>query len=183
MRGLHKRYIISAFIVLPAILFAAWLRWSDGANIDYPVAPDNIRSIIYICLMSAWGISVRARIVQVQARRYLTGIAALIVLWLVLRSLKYGIFNENVDARRYLWYGYYISMIYMPLMAFLVAMSLGKSENYRLPRWTGALYIVAGLILLMVLTNDLHRFVFVFPNNVMSDRDYSYGPGYYITAT
>ncbi len=184
MRGLHKRYIISAFIVLLVILFAAWLRWSAGANIDYSATPNNIRSIIYICLMSAWGISVRARIVQVQARRYLTGMAALIVLWLVLRSLKFGIFfNENVDVCRYLWYGYYISMIYMPLMAVLVAMSLGKSENYRLPRWTGALYIVAGLILLMVLTNDLHRFVFIFPNNVMSDRDYSYGPGYYITAT
>ena len=34
----------------------------------------------------------------------------------------------------YLWYGYYFPMLFIPLLCVLVALSLGKPENYRLPK-------------------------------------------------
>ena len=64
----------------------------------------------------------------------------------------------------------------------LVALSLGKPENYRLPKWTSLLYIPAVLLLLLVLTNDLHQLVFVFPADAAAwlDTDHGYGVGYFI---
>lgn len=60
--------------------------------------------------------------------------------------------------------------------------SLGKPENYRLPKWTSLLYIPAVLLLLLVLTNDLHQLVFVFPADAAAwlDTDHGYGVGYFI---
>ena len=63
-------------------------------------------------------------------------------------------------------------------VAALVAMSLGRPENYRLPRWTRCLYLPPALLFLLVLTNDLHQWVFRFPGGVLSDSAYSYGTGY-----
>ena len=48
-------------------------------------------------------------------------------------------------------------MLFIPLLCVLVALSLGKPENYRLPKWTGLLYLPTTLLLLLVLTNDLHH--------------------------
>lgn len=64
----------------------------------------------------------------------------------------------------------------------LVALSLGKPENYRLPKWTSLLYIPAVLLLLLVLTNGLHQLVFVFPADAAAwlDTDHGYGVGYFI---
>lgn len=64
----------------------------------------------------------------------------------------------------------------------LVALSLEKPENYRLPKWTSLLYIPAVLLLLLVLTNDLHQLVFVFPADAAAwlDTDHGYGVGHFI---
>ena len=73
-------------------------------------------------------------------------------------------------------------MLFIPLLCVLVALSLGKPENYRLPKWTSLLYIPTALLLLLVLTNDLHQLVFVFPADaaVWLDTDHGYGAGYFL---
>ncbi len=137
------------------------------------------RSAIYIVLMSAWGISLRRRILQTQVRRYLTAVAALTVLWLALRTVKYSLPNGCAPGR-YLWYLYYLPMLFIPTLAVFIALSLGRAENYRLPRWANLLCLPAAALLSFVLTNDLHQRVFSFPSGVMSDLDYGYAPGYYV---
>ena len=137
-----------------------------------------VRAVIYMGLLAAWGISVQTRIIQTQVRRYLLAIAGLMLLWLALRTVKYNTYN--ITAERFLWYGYYLPMLFIPVLAVLVALSLGKPENYRLPKWTHLLYLPSALLLLLVLTNDLHQWVFLFPNGVLSDAEYSYGAGYYV---
>ena len=71
-------------------------------------------------------------------------------------------------------------MLFIPVLAVLVALSLGKPENYRLPKWTHFLYLPSALLFLLVLTNDLHQLVFFFPTGVLSTREYDYGIGYYV---
>ena len=137
-----------------------------------------VRAVIYIGLLSAWGISVRTRIVQTQVRRYLLAAAGLMLLWLLLRTVKYSL--NSTDAERLLWYGYYLPMLFIPVLAVLVALSLGRPENYWLPRWTRLLYLPSMLLLLLVLTNDFHQLVFSFPTGVLSDAEYDYGIGYYL---
>lgn len=137
-----------------------------------------VRALIYIGLLAAWGISVQTRIIQTQVRRYLLVIAGLMLLWLTLRTVKYNTYH--MTAERFLWYGYYLPMLFIPVLAMLVALSLGKPENYRLPNWTHFLYLPSALLFLLVLTNDLHQLVFFFPTGVLSTREYDYGIGYYV---
>lgn len=137
-----------------------------------------VRALIYIGLLAAWGISVQTRIIQTQVRRYLLVIAGLMLLWLTLRTVKYNTYH--MTAERFLWYGYYLPMLFIPVLAVLVALSLGKPENYRLPQWTHFLYLPSALLFLLVLTNDLHQLVFFFPTGVLSTREYDYGIGYYV---
>lgn len=138
------------------------------------------RGGIYVVMIAVWGISLHRRILQPQVRRYLIAIAGLMVLWLTLRTAKYSIFD--IDAERYLWYFYYLPMLLLPTLSVFVAMSLGKPENYRLPRWLNLLYIPALALLVLVLTNDVHQMVFQFPTGLMSSREYQYGVGYYVVA-
>ena len=137
-----------------------------------------VRALIYIGLLAAWGISVQTRIIQTQVRRYLLVIAGLMLLWLTLRTVKYNTYH--MTAERFLWYGYYLPMLFIPVLAVLVALSLGKPENYRLPKWTHFLYLPSALLFLLVLTNDLHQLVFSFPSGVLTTREYDYGIGYYV---
>ena len=41
--------------------------------------------------------------------------AALILLWLILRTLKYSVVTD-LTAARYVWYLYYLPMLFLPLL-------------------------------------------------------------------
>jgi hypothetical protein len=83
-----------------------------------------LRSAIYIGLFAAWGFSVRRRVAQAQASRYMAAIAVLMVFWMAVRTAKY-FFVQAPDAARYLWYFYYLPMMFVPLLAVFIAFSLG----------------------------------------------------------
>lgn len=173
-----KEFLTSGIVVLAVIL--AYSFRLVGRGDFYPTLFSYLRSFIYIGLYAAWGLSVRQRIVQRQVGRYLTAVSVLIIIWFTFRSAKYFIFWQP-DAMRYLWYLFYLPMLFVPMLALLIAMSLGKPDSYRLPRATAALWLVSGTLLALVLTNDLHQFVFTFPVDaaVWSDTNHGYGFGYF----
>ena len=168
----------TALCVLLVILAAVLCR-NIGRDIPGR-ALGIVRSLLYLGLFAAWGISLRRRVMQPQARHFLTSIAGLIVFWLLDRTVKY-FFVTSAAAIRYLWYGFYLPMLFIPLFAVFVAASLDKPEDYRLPRWTRLLYFLAGALFLLVLTNDLHQTVFTFDPSLTEWRDtgYTYGAGYF----
>ena len=171
-----KKSLLYALGVLALIALAMWLRYASR-HIFHSPAVSHLRSGIYVFLFSVWCYSLWIRIVQAQARRYLLAISVLMVLWILLRSIKYSI--ENTDVERWLWYFYYFPMLFIPMLSVFVSRSLGKGEDFRLPRWTKLLYVPTLLLLLLVLTNDLHQQVFSFPSGVLSDREYRYEGGYF----
>lgn len=71
--------------------------------------------------------------IQPQVRRYLTATAALMVLWITVRSIRYMIAQDPWVLRHlwYLYYLYYLPMLFIPLLAVLVALSLGKGDHFR----------------------------------------------------
>ena len=71
-----KKSIWITAIALLLIGIAMWLRYISR-SIDGTYGITQIRSGIYIILLSAWGVSVRNRIIQVQIRRYLLAISGL----------------------------------------------------------------------------------------------------------
>ena len=172
----HRAFFCVAF----AVTAAAVLR-QIGFQVE---APFNwlfsfFRSVIYIMLFAAWGISVCRRIIQPQVRRYLNAISALMVFWVTARTLRH-LFAETPWTLRHLWYLYYLPILFIPLLALFVALSLGKPDNFRLPKWTALLYIPTAALLLLVLTNDLHQLVFRFPEDaVVWMNEYRYGIVYF----
>ena len=175
----RKKALISGGIILLAV-FAAYIFRLIGRGCFYPTLFSYLRSFIYIGMFAAWGLSVRKRIVQKQVRRYLTGVSLLLILWFTLRSAKYFIFWQP-NVIRYLWYLYYLPMLFVPTLALLIAMSLGKPDEYKLPKSVWLLFAVSGALLILVLTNDLHQLVFSFSKNadIWSDESYGYGVCYF----
>lgn len=171
-----KKSLLYALAALGLIALAMWLRYASRTVLHSPVY-NHLRSGIYIFLLCAWCHSVRVRIVQTQVQRYLLAISMLMVLWLLLRSIKFSI--ANTDAERWLWYFYYVPILFIPMLSVFVSQSLGKSEDFHLPRWTKLLYVPTVLLLLLVLTNDLHQRVFSFPSGILSDAAYRYERGYF----
>lgn len=176
----RKKKLVNGGIILLVVIVAYTFRLIGNGNYYFVLFP-YLRSFIYIGLFIAWGISIRRRIVQKQVAQYLTGISVLLILWFTFRSAKYFIFWQPT-AIRYLWYLYYLPMLFIPILALLVALSLGKPDDYRLPKAACALWIISGILLLLVLTNDLHQLVFTFPEDaeVWSDKSNGYGIGSFI---
>lgn len=140
-----------------------------------------VRTFLYIGLVLAWLFSVERRVIRAKTRRMLVAVSVLMLFWIVLREFKWR-FVLHAGVLRGLWYAYYIPLLYIPLLALLIAVSLGRREDFRLPRAAAVLFAVTSLLALLVLTNDLHETVFRFPENaaVRSDSDYTYGAGYFL---
>lgn len=179
----RNKTAIMMFVVAAMLLIAYSCR-IIGNNGYYKTEVGLLRSFIFIALFAAWGASLYNRIIQTRIRCYMSAIALLMIFWFIIRTLKYYFISAELypGIVRHLWYMYYLAMLFIPLLAVYVAMSIGKTEDSHLPKKALLLYIPTLFLFLMVITNDLHELVFIFPENaaVRTDNDYSYGVGYYI---
>ena len=178
----NKKKICILVAVAALLLVANICRLIGNCGI-YKKQAGLIRSFLYIVLFATWGLSAYSRIIQPVTRRYLSEIAFLMVFWFVIRSLKFHIVSSELypNITRYLWYLYYLAILFIPLLAVFVAISIGKSENYRLSKKDTLLYIPTTVLFLLVITNDLHQLVFTFPKDavVWTDDKYGYTVVYY----
>ena len=169
--------VILVFTIIAAAYSCRMLAMLDigGAWMSY------IRAALYLLLFALWGFSLDRRIIQTQALHCLRLTAALMLLWLILRTLKYE-FVTDLTVARYLWYLYYLPMLFIPLLGVYIALSLGKSEEFRLTGRIGALAIIPAVLFLLAITNDLHQQAFAFSSGVPGEPDnysYSHGPVYF----
>ena len=169
--------MILVFTIIAAAYSCRILAMFDicGVYVNY------IRAALYLLLFSLWGYSLDRRIIQPQTLHWLRLTAALMLLWLILRTLKYE-FVTDLTVARYIWYLYYLPMLFIPLLGVYIALSIGKSEKFRLTGRIGALAIIPAVLFLLVITNDLHQQVFAFSSGVPGGPDnysYSYGPVYF----
>ena len=157
MKRKTKRLLpmILVFTIIAAAYSCRMLAMSDigGDCISY------IRAALYLLLFALWGFSLDRRIIQTQALHCMRLTAALMLVWLVLRTLKYEVVTD-LTAARYIWYLYYLPMLFIPLLGVYIALSLGRSEEFRLTGKMGALAIIPAVLFLLVITNDLHQQAF-----------------------
>lgn len=175
------KHLLPTVFVFTAIAIAYACRMLAKFDIGGP-AVNHIRTALYLLLFTLWGFSLDRRIIQRQALHCLRLTAALMLLWLILRTLKYS-FVTGLAVGRYIWYLYYLPMLFLPLLCVYIALSMGKSEDYRLSRGTGMLSIIPAALFLLVITNDLHQQVFAFKSGVPGlpvSGTYSYRPLYFI---
>ena len=179
MKWKTKRLLpmILVFMIVAAAYSCRMFAMFDfgGVYVSY------IRAALYLLLFALWGFSLDRRIIQKQALHCMRLTAALMLVWLILRTLKYEVVTDLTVAR-YIWYLYYLPMLFISLLGVYIALSLGKSEKFRLTGKIGALAIVPATLFLLVVTNDLHQWVFAFSSGVPGEPDnytYSHGPVYF----
>ena len=180
MKGTTKHLLPMVF-VFTVIAIAYACRMLAKFDIGGP-AVNHIRTALYLLLFALWGFSLDRRIIQRQTLHCLHLTAALMLLWLILRTLKYSVVTGPA-AGRYIWYLYYLPMLFLPLLWVYIALSMGKPEDYRLSRGIGMLSIIPAVLFLLVITNDLHQQVFAFKSGVPGlpvSGTYSYRPLYFI---
>ena len=176
----NTRQLIPMIVVFTLIAAAYSCRMLAKFDIG-GVYVNYIRAALYLLLFSLWGYSLDRRIIQPQTLHCLRLTAALMLVWLVLRTLKYEVVTDPTAAR-YIWYLYYLPMLFIPLLGVYIALSLGKPQEIRLNGRVGCLAIVPAVLFLSVITNDLHQQVFAFSGGVPGGQDnssFSHRPLYY----
>ena len=176
----NTRQLIPLIVVFALIAAAYSCRMLAKFDIG-GVYVNYIRAALYLLLFSLWGYSLDRRIIQPQTLHCLRLTAALMLVWLVLRTLKYEVVTDPTAAR-YIWYLYYLPMLFIPLLGVYIALFLGKPQEIRLNVRTGCLAIVPTVLFLSVITNDLHQQVFAFSGGVPGGQDnssFSHRPLYF----
>lgn len=162
--------MIFVFAIIAAAYSCRMLAKFDigGVYMNY------IRAALYLLLFALWGYSLDRRIIQTQALHCMRLTAALMLVWLILRTLKYEVVTD-ITVARYIWYLYYLPMLFIPLFGVYIALSLGKSEEYRLTGRIVALAAIPAILFSLVITNDLHQQMFAFDSGIPGRPDnYSY---------
>lgn len=180
----NKRNIGIAIIVaiLLAIAFVFRMIYENLDNAMLATVMLTVRNTIHLSLLLLWVISLQRRLVNKVVRRLMVTVGALLLFWLMDKIIKWY-FTGSVTHPlvRYLWYGFYVGMLYVPTLGVFIIDYLGKPENYRHPKWLNYLLIPPTLMLLTVFTNDLHQKVFVFYNGFINfDQQYGYDWVYYV---
>lgn len=119
-----------------------------------------IGTVCWVGLVIVWMVRVKHNIVQDSIRHYLLMGGVMLVLLFLFRTMRYYTTDEYPVLGRYLWYGYYIPFIVLPLMGFMMSISTGKtkeearSENKLIKN---IIRIIASLLIVSVFTNDIHH--------------------------
>lgn len=106
-------------------------------------------------------------------------IAVMIFLLFFFQSLKYTVFGNVSALGRYCWYLYYVPMLCIPMLLFFTALFIYAGDAKRVTRTWGWVFAVTVVLVLMVLTNDLHQQIFRFqPGFADWDGNYAHGIGF-----
>lgn len=169
-RKLYIALAVTALVVCAVLIRVFYLPYSSFW-----------RTLLYNALIGAWGASVWWRILQRQTRNCLLLAAALMLLWLDLRLIRFD-FAQSPTALRRLWYAYYIPMLLIPTLAVYALFYLDRSQSRPLPKHRYILFAVPVALFTLVLTNDCHQLVFAFPpgQEVSGKPEYTYRFGYYL---
>lgn len=140
---------------------------------------------IYALLLFYWIQSVRIRLLPTRAKTYMLVLATQMVAYLSLRTFKYRI-AESVLAVRYAWYIFYLPMILIPTLFLMVCIRIARGEKTSTAD-ERLLMVPAGLLSLIIVTNDWHQLVFkrkadVDPVSFYGQSGtYTYGITFYLT--
>ena len=168
--------IVSILLILAAGVFNLYVR---GRHDIYGY--QDLLSLVYLAICFEWLHSIQKRFLQRNLRRLMTAFAALIVLWNVLRLVKYNLTEPFGVWNRQLWYWYYVPLMLMPVLMFWATLYCGKSDMSALPPKWRLVAVPYLLVMLGILTNDLHQQAFRLEPRVDSwNGRYSYGPLYFI---
>ena len=161
--GKTQSYTINVLLTVFLLLFANFVRVITVETTPAMYVISHVVVLmIYLGILVSWGISVYDRIVNKVIRRHLITLVALMMFWMLMRTLRLTVFYYVFPIGQWCWYAYYISMILIPQVCLMAVNYIGKPEDYRLPKKWHLLYIPSVALIVGILTNDLHQWAFRF---------------------
>lgn len=118
----------------------------------------------------SWGISVKKRVTDRRLNHLMMAIVFFQLLYLVLQAARYSFFVDNLTVSRYLWYAFYLPMEAFPALCFCLAMLIHQPAERRVPPVCWLVFAIAGVLILLMLTNDLHFWAKSFPDGLLDDN-------------
>ena len=180
--GRTQSYTINVLLTIFLLLFANFVRviTMDTTPAMYVIS-HVVVLMIYLGILVSWGISVYDRIVNKEIRRHLIILVVLMMFWMLMRTLRHTVFLYVYPLGMWCWYAYYVSMILIPQLCLFATKYIGKPEDYKLPKKWYLMYIPSIIMILGILTNDLHGLAFHFHKGYEAGWDvYQRGVLYYI---
>lgn len=171
LKRLALYYLLLAVNILP------------NANIIPDTFPTRNVSTVYLLILSVC--LIRYYSYRVLKTGYLSfmmrALSWMAFLLILLRGMKYSVFAGVDVLARYSWYAYYVPMLLIPLFFFYVSIMISPKGDGRIPKRWFPVAVITAVLILLVLTNDLHQLVFSFkPGFVGWNEDYSRGLMFYV---
>ena len=161
-------------LLILAVFGAIWNIWG------YPLTGiHNVTTYSNTVLILFWVYSLRDEIPDTYVRRLMSLGGYLLTLLFILRYIKYNLVRIHTFPHRLMWYGYYIPLLITPLLSFMLSLSIGNRDRLKHKKLFLLLQIICALLVVLVLTNDLHSLVMkIWYEN---DEEYSrMGPLYFL---
>ena len=173
-----RKTIRATAIAVCLILLVIALRYVRiGTWWGYDVPLACIAPMVYVGLLLYWGITLEIRLTNARVKHLLFASIGLMILWFVLRCAKYDFFYPYSDICRYLWYGYYIPLNFLPILSLMAAWHIGRRGHAR-ALWL--LLVPDSIFTALVFSNDLHQWIFRFPSGALSDSFYEQRPLFFV---
>jgi len=133
-------------------------------------------ALVYIIIAVFWMGAITRRTLRKDVRRNLFVSGIMLVAWMTLRIMKYTTFGESVITR-YAWYMYYFFQLALPLVMLRITSLVGSAEEKpRAPLWYECACGINAALFLLVITNDLHKWIFRIDLSLPRwEDDYTYG--------
>lgn len=179
-KGIQKQKILILITCFLLFLLAGIFQMIDSYLPEFwHVLFGLLAHVILISLVIAWGVSLLHRLVRKDLCIYFLIIALLMLFFLVLRMIKYGLTKEEDTLNRYLWYSYYVSLCFIPPTLLLASLSIENKKGKSLNKFWYLIYLPAVILVGFIYTNDLHEWVFALNFN-SGDFSYSHRFIFYI---
>ena len=124
-KAIQNKKIIIYAICLLFFLIAGFFQMMDDKLPEFWHALFALLAhVILISLVIAWGVSLLHRMVRKDLRAYFFIVALLILFFLVIRMIKYGLTKNTETLNRYMWYCYYVSQCLIPPTLLLTSLSI-----------------------------------------------------------
>ena len=172
---------VSLFVL--ALLAALVFRYLSFAKPSLSYLFGLLYSFFFIGCIFFWEVLAEHRVTHKETLKLIQTIVLLTLFLHLVSRARLDHYEGITDATRFLWYLYYIPFNFVPLLMFLLMLTVGKKEGESFdPKWR-FLYLAATLITLLIVTNDKHQLAFIFPEGLEKGEEvYRHGIFYFLAA-
>ena len=111
MKMEHSRESIAWNLICILLVFAAWILQLMIKHYDKPYSYNSFILVLFTAAILIWTIQMRRRLLASYIRTGLTAAAALMLFWMVLRTIKYEFIPDEYEILRHIWYLYYVPIL------------------------------------------------------------------------